>query len=178
MLSFIFLIMGKQCLIIIGALIGLFETETSCIDYKNVIPDSVTFHIKSIELIDSLGKEIDYKYNTRLEIEELQISDSKIERIISGGIARKEVVGGAVLYSGIIKRGEVTSVKMRLPRKGKGKEIRYKFIMTKGCYHYRKEFTLTPPLYQDTLNIRLLKSVENEMLHVDQEYIKRYKSEK
>jgi len=107
---------------------------------KTTIPDSATFYIESIELVDSAGKIVADTHNTYMRVKEVYENGLK----------------SASLYSEIIKHEQKKRIKLCLPRMEKAKELTYEFFMVRGdfCGAIQK-FKLSPPLYNDTLRIKL-----------------------
>ena len=168
----------KNNSLIIGILVVLLNTGADFAARgnnreKTSIPDSATFFINSIELVDSTGKMIDYKYDALLSITEMPLEDKKTETEVKHPIASRLL--GACVYMGRVERGKVTRIKFRLPKMKEQKEITYSFLIRKGEYSYVQEFRLTPPNYTDSLNIRLIKSEGNRMKGVDPD-LEKYKS--
>jgi len=141
---------------------------------KTISPDSATFFINSIELVDSAGKMIDYKYDALLSITEMPLEDKKTETEVKHPIASRLL--GTCVYMGRVERGKTTRIRFTLPKMKEQKEITYSFLIRKGEYSYIQEFKLTPPNYTDSLDIKLIKNSQNRMKGVDPEDLKKYKS--
>ena len=132
--------------------------------------DSATFFINSIELVDSTGKTINWPKNGEnfspvLIIKEIRTGEKAKQHStigiirINGGESKKIENTGihkVVLTSVQIQQGEQKQIKVRLPKMEKKREVTYEFQLYIGKNSHVQTFKLTPPHYQDTINIRVV----------------------